>query len=138
MRGLLAAVLALLMVAAAMAQAPADAVARQLDKDLRGCWVIYEADKSGTDYRSLCFVDDGQVETVEISGATGSGLSGTSDGGSYAIGGTQVSFPSGAYGWMWQLAGMTCKATLADQTHLDLTACGEGIDDLHLEREAKQ
>lgn len=128
--------LTIVLVQEAMAQTPVDAEERQLDQNLRGCWESYQSDKARTDYRSLCFLEGGVVETAEISGAVGAGLGGTSDGGSYAIDGAQVSFTTenGGDGWFLSETGVTCTAALTDNTHLGLTECGDELDDLHFER----
>ena len=110
-----------------------DAVAGQ---DLLGCWSYSQTDEPGLDYSSICFVDGGIVETVTGGGTVKGGLSGTSDGGTYAIDSTEVRFEStyGGYGWPWADAKVTCTVALSQASQLVVTACSDGGADRTFER----
>ena len=102
-----------------------------------GCWERQQPVPDDGNYWSLCFLENGGVESAVISGPPGAGLSGTASGGSFEIssGRIKFSFDPGDYGWLWESGSVVCDASLEGEERIGFTNCNGGEPDMQFERE---
>jgi hypothetical protein len=122
----------------AMAQSPtspvvAESITQQM---ILGCWTRQRLVPDDGNYWSLCFLENGQVESTVISGVPGHGLGGTSSAGTYEISKRRVRFvfDFGDYGWLWRSGDVVWDACVEDEGALAFTRCNDGEPDMLFER----
>lgn len=103
---------------------------------LSGCWARQKSVPDDGNYWSLCFRENGKVESVVISGPPGGALSGSASEGFFeiSVGKIKFSFEPGDYGWLWESGSVSCDASLTSDKHIDFTSCNGGEPDMRFER----